>query len=145
MCVWSTQDVPVPIVQVIPVDAPFLRTVTTPEEAFTPPAVAVTIKSFRFPLVVLGTGAPIAIPASNVVLVQVVGMPVPVVDVPLIRKPRVEDAVATPVQTPCTDFHGWKLDDGKLLLKLMMFWPAPAETLLGPVSISVPLELMLMH
>ena len=36
VCVKSLQDVPVPIVHLIVVADPFLRTVTTPEDALTP-------------------------------------------------------------------------------------------------------------
>jgi hypothetical protein len=62
------QLVPVPSVQVIVVAPPFLSTVTTPDDAFTPPVPAFTINALSVP------AFRITMPAPMVVLVQVVSV-----------------------------------------------------------------------
>jgi hypothetical protein len=78
------------MVQVIVVAPPFFRTVTTPDAAFTPAAVEVTIKldNVRTPCIV----NPVPI-AADVQVVSVTFGEFP-------YNPSVEDAVTTPVQDP---------------------------------------------
>src|SRR2546423_779233 len=98
VCVASEQDVPVPTVQVSVVAEPFFRTVTAPDEAFTPPVPDVTCKFSSVP------ARFITWPMFTVVLVQVVA-----VNSPREKSPNVELAVAVPLQAPCSVRAGEKL------------------------------------
>ena len=92
VCVPSWQDVVVPNVQVIVVGLPFCKTVTAPEEEFTPAVPAVTTSVERVP------GDAITVPDPTTTDVQVVVVsfgPVP-------YRPSVDEAVATPVQALTT-------------------------------------------